>query len=314
MKRLEELPRITEQSLGGLVAGQDLKNRILNAAESTSVRTRPVWRAAIPALSCVLVLAIALGVGIPSLTTRSQPFATVDPLIQSGALGNEDIRNERALLDLNSGDIVITQSDRKPAYRSIWADSKNGSFPLIGVNGSFYRMLTSPESVDSRLLGRSVGTVSEFTTEPALSGTDAVISNKVPAGTAVYAVKGMENTLVCAAVDGSNRLFQRVSFNGSALVGKEKLSDTLQISGHVTAMELSDVGAIIDSKICNDLANTLLKNASYESSGSISGKQSLLIALDNGLTLQLDVKKDKIAGCGVWSCPEFFEAFAAAVK
>ena len=63
-----------------------------------------------------------------------------------------------------------------------------------------------------------------------------------------------------------------------------------------------------------DLISLLLNDATYESSGSLSAKQSLLIELDNGLVYQFTVKNDKIASCGTWSCPEFFEAFEAACE
>ena len=51
-----------------------------------------------------------------------------------------------------------------------------------------------------------------------------------------------------------------------------------------------------------------------KSSGTVSAKQSLLIQLDSGLTLQLAVKNDKLSACGTWSCPEFLEAFEAALQ
>ena len=115
-------------------------------------------------------------------------------------------------------------------------------------------------------------------------------------------------------MNGVYRVFQRVSFNGSALTGRETLSDTLEIAGHIAAMELSGVGAITDSETCETLFSTLTENASYESSGTVSAKQSLLIQLDSGLTLQLAVKNDKLSACGTWSCPEFLEAFEAALQ
>ena len=49
--------------------------------------------------------------------------------------------------------------------------------------------------------------------------------------------------------------------------------------------------------------------AAYESSGSVSSRQSLILELENGLVVQLAVKNDSVAACGVWSCPEFFEEF-----
>ena len=38
------------------------------------------------------------------------------------------------------------------------------------------------------------------------------------------------------------------------------------------------------------------------------------ITLKNGVTVQLAVKNDKLAACGTWSCPEFFEEFEAALN
>ncbi len=307
MKRLEQLPEITDKALGGLTAGQHLKLRIEKAAVNPAPQRRrtSAW---VPALSFALVLALALGIGIPAL--NAQPD---QPLITTQAAGTNGVGNEISLLDLNNG-VNIQQSGEKPSYRSLWAKGDGGSFPLIGIQGRYYRMMSTPDSVSSKLLGSSLGTVAEFTTEPSLSGTDIVLSNKVSQGSEVYAIKGMDTTLVAAEVNGSYRLFQRVSFNGSALRGSEDLADTLQVAGRIKSMELSDVGVITDSATCEDLFSTLTSCASYESSGSISAKQSLLIHLDNGLTVQLAVKNDKLAACGTWSCPEFFEEFEAAAN
>ena len=74
-------------------------------------------------------------------------------------------------------------------------------------------------------------------------------------------------------------------------------------------MELSGVGTVTEPAACETLLETLLECATYESSGSISSKKALLVELNNGLVLQLTVKGDNLAACGVWSCPEFFEAF-----
>lgn len=307
MKRLEQLPEITEKALGGLTAGQNLKLRIEKAAAAPMPQRRTVG-AWVPALCCALVLAIALGVGIPALTQQGD-----EPLIASQPAGAPTAGTERSLLDLDNN-VTIRQRDTVPDYRSIWAASNGGSFPLIGIEGKYYRMLTSPASVSSSLLGECLGTIAEFTTEPSLSGTDVILSNIASQNGEVYAISGMGNTLVAAQVDGSYRLFQRVSFNGSALRGNEALADTLQIAGHITGMELSDVGTITDAATCETFFATLTSSASYESSGSVNGKQSLLISLDNGLIVQLSVKNDKLSACGTWSCPEFFEAFANAIQ
>lgn len=308
MKRLEQLPEIAEKTLGGLTAGQNLKLRIEKAAANPVPQRRytPAW---VPALCCcALALALALGIGLPALNRQ-----TNGQLIVSQPAGAPTAGTERSLLDLDNN-VTIRQSSTAPGYRSIWATADGGSFPLVGIEGKYYRLLTSPAAVSSSLFGESLGVVAEFTTEPSLSGTDVILSNTVAQNSTVYAISGMGGTLVAAQVDGEYRLFQRVSFNGSALRGSECLADTLQIGGHIASMALSDVGTITDAAACEALFSTLTSTASYESSGSLSAKQSLLITLDNGLTLQLSVKNDKLSACGTWSCPEFFEAFADTVQ
>lgn len=310
MKRLDQLPEVVNETLGGLTAGQNLKLRIEKAAQPTAqapIRRQRVW---MPALACALVVALGAALVIPALTDRQ----TQQPLIVTQAAGNGQVGNELTGKELTRGNTTIAASRSAPSYRSLWAESTGGAFPLLGINGRYYRLLTSPESVSDRVLDTSCGAVAEFTAEPSLSGNDVVLSNTAPVGTAIYPVSGMDGTLVAAQLDGQTRLFQRVSFNGNALKGSESLADTLQIAGHITGMELSDVGSVTDADKCETLFDTLLSNASYESSGSVSGKQSLLIELDNGLTLQLAVKNDRFSACGTWSCPEFFEAFEAAAE
>lgn len=307
MKRLEQLPEITNQALAGLTAGQNLKLRIQKAVSDPAPSRRPA-RAWVPALSCALVLALALGIGVLALHPQQE-----ENLIFTQSAGVPTGGVERSLLDQGNS-VTIRQSHVAPDYRSIWVKDTQGSFPLIGLEGKYYRMLSTPASVSTQLLGDSLGKVAEFTTEPALSGTDVILSNVVAQNSQVYAISGMGNALVAAQVDGEYRLFQRVSFNGCSIQGRETLADTLKVAGHITSMALSDVGVITDSSTCEALFATLTSCASYESSGSIQGKQSLHITLDNGLTVQLLVKNDKVAACGTWSCPEFFEAFEKALQ
>lgn len=308
MKRVEELPRIAEQALGGLVAGPALKERILQ--ESTGGRRRVQRAAWVPALCCAVALAVGLSFGLPRLTQK-EPDA---PMLRTLAAGDGDVTNEQSLSALGNESLNVTSSRQSSSFRSLWAKSSGGSFPVLGVNGRYYRLMTSPSSVPASLLGACLGEVREFTTEPALAGTDVMMSNHIASGTPVYEISGMGGTLVAAEVDGQTKLFQRVSFNGSALRGGESLGDTLQIAGRITMMELCGVGTVTDRAMCEQLFATLVNNASYENSGSISGQQSLLIELDNGLTVQLLVKNDKLSACGVWSCPEFFDAFQQALE
>jgi len=303
---LQQLPQAAQQGLGGLTAGPHLKAKIqLAATEPAKSRTRSLrqlmrWS---PIACCMAALVLFVALGLPGQGT--QPVSLID----SSTLGSPTEMPGEITGDLGNSGVKITAGNRNPGYRSIWATSNGGSFPLLGVNGKYYRMLTSPRSVSSSLIGSSLGTVAEFTMEPSLSGTDTILSNAAAFGKEVFAIRGMEDTLVTAEVDGRMRLFQRVSFNGNALRGREDLRDTLQVSGRVVGLELSSVGTITDPAVCSELMDVLFDCASYKSSGSVSSQQALLIELENGLVLQMAVKSDSLAACGVWSCPEFFEAF-----
>ena len=306
--RLKQLPEMVDRSFASLAADEALKRRIERAVSHPEPARRPVYRTLVPALSLALVLAVGAAAGIPALMQARQP----DKIITSQAAGGLPEQGGHEDGDFGKSRVTVSATE-VPGYRSLWEGS-NGSFPLVGVNGSYYRLMSSPDSVGKSLLGESLGTVSEFTTEPSLSGTDVILSNTAALGTEIFAVDGMGGTLVAAEVGGVTRLFQRVSFNGSALQGSETLADTLQLAGHIASMELSDVGVITDASACETLFATLLDNASYDSSGSITARQSLIITLDNGVTVQLAVRNDKLAACGTWSCPEFFEAFEEAME
>lgn len=300
---LHQLPQDANKALKGLEATTFLKARIDRAAaQQKQGKTRFVLPNWAPALCCA---AIVLVLGL-SFWPTNQP----DPLINSNMLGPTEEPAGLLTADLHGSDLFITTGNANPGYRNIWSAANNGAFPLIGINGKYYRMLTNPHEVDGDLLTQSAMCISEFTTEPSLSGTDGILSNAASSGAFIYQVKGIStDTLIAAEVDGRMRLFQRVSFNGNALRGKEKLADTLNLSGKVIAMELTGAGTVTDPAACEELLELLLTDSGYESSGSISSKKALLIELDNGLVLQLAVKGENLAGCGVWSCPEFFEAF-----
>lgn len=307
---LRGLPQAAEQGLGGLTAGPHLKARIQLAATQPP-KTRPHFSMRLvrwtSALCCTAALALVIVLGVTGLTGQSAGQGT---LITSNTLsGNPTEAPAMLTSDLRNSSVVILPGNTNPDYRSMWAPASNGSFPLIGVNGRYYRLLTTPRSVPSSMLGSAVGTVAEFTTEPSLSGTGTVLSNAAAFGETIYEVRGMGSTLVAAKVDGQMRLFQRVSFNGNARRGSESLEDTLQVRGRIIGMELSGVGTITDPAVCSELMDILFDCASFESSGSVSSRQSLVLEMDNGLVVQMAVRNDSLAACGVWSCPEFIEAF-----
>ncbi len=306
-KQLEALQVNGDRALSGMTADRRLMLKIEKAARQPEGREPSRRRAWAPALAMAAVLALTVFVAVPALN-RGDEHQLISTQAAGGPTGTE-----RATMDVHRDNISISSNGTTPGYRSLWEDT-GATFPLIGVKGRYYRMMTSPVSVDSSLLGDCLGTVEEYTTEPSLSGTDVLLSNAAAFGTEVYEIDGMGGTLLAAKIGEDMRLFQRVSFNSGALRGSETLADTLQIGGHITAMELSDVGVVSDAETCEALFELLTDNASYESSGMVSGKQNLLIELDNGLTIQLAVRDDRLSACGTWSCPEFLEAFGEAAQ
>ena len=309
-ERLRTLPEIAEST--GLQADEALKRKILRAAEEKKQPRKSVFaaRRLVPALCAVIVLVGVGAFALPSLRNNGpKPIDT--PLLESFPSGDVKV-GEKLALDVPAGSISIRAS-RNPSYRSIWAPMNGGNFPLIGVNGRYYRLLTNPTSVSGSLLGQSLGAVDNFTSEPALAGKNGICSNTVAAGETVYAVSGMNGAMVAANVNGQTRVFQRVSFGDNALVGGEILADTLKASNPV-ALELSGVGAINDAATVQRLVNILTGNASFLRAGGSETNQSLLIQLSSGIVLQMAVNGERVIACGTWACPEFFEAFQEAMQ
>lgn len=319
MNRLENLPEIAERRLGGLTADARLLGKIRLAAAEQPARRRVGWR---PVLASCMALALCLCIGLwawpavfPAVPDNMKASST---LLGSRAAGDEiqPVTGDMIrALDVPAGSISVGGSAADAgSYRNLFAPEKNGNFPLVMVDSATYRMLISPTNMNDRLLGESLGAVTEYTLEPALSN-GGIVSNIVSAGDAVYAVKGMKGALAAAYVKGSLRVFQRVSFAGTAILGSETLTDTLASAEHITAMELTGAGVIDSPATAQSLMKTLLDNAEYESASVGSGDtKSLLIGLDNGLLMQLMVGDDSLSACGTWSCPEFFEAYSIAVE
>lgn len=308
-ERLRALPEMAEST--GLQADEQLKRKILRASrgQDTPKKTLTLRRLA-PALCAVIVLVGALGFALPNLRARG-PQPTQAPLIDSHPAGDA-VPGEKLALDVPAGSITIRQSNN-PSFRSIWAPQSGANFPLIGVKGRYYRLLTNPTGISGSLLGQALGTVDQFTSEPALAGRDGICSNIVSQGETVYAVSGMNGALAAANVNGQMRVFQRVSFGDSALVGSESLGDTLRASSAV-ALELSGVGTVNDPAAAKRLVQVLVNNASFLRSGAAETNQSLLIQLENGIVLQMAVNGERLIACGTWACPEFFDAFQEALQ
>ena len=306
--KLDQLPQVAEETLGGLKADASLYMKIRQRAQAPARKPAFPLRRAV-ALACSLVLVITLGViGIGGLPGDEKAL----PKIMTQAAGTLPEGAVLRAWDLPRGSISLGQPGSVPEYQGVWARASGGNFPLIRVNGAFYRLLSNPTSIDSSMLGGSLGSVEVFTDEPALDSTAQTLSNVVPAGTQVSQISGMQGTAVAAQLDGKTRVFQRVSFSGSALLGGEGLSSTLQ--GSVVGLQLSGVGTVTDPVQVSSLMDQLLGQSSYQSGSTRSTDQALLIQYSNGIVLQMSVKDNSLIACGTWSNPGFIEAFAQAAQ
>ena len=307
MKKLEQLPEIAARQLGGLEATPALLAKIkLKAAEECTPR-KPAWKS-VAALATAFVL---LAVGAVSWQFLPKETSSGDGELMHTRSAGVEIRETEVPVtaDLPSGSITLGDG-RKGSSDSLFASADNGVFPMLIVNGATYRMLTYPDGISDGLLGNSLGTVNEYNVEPAL-GSGSIVSNSASQGETVYEIDGFSGALAAAKVNGSTRVFQRVSYAGTATIGNEGLNDTLCSASQVSWMTLEGVGTVEDAD-AQALMQTLLDNASYQSTG-MSGSGSLHIGLTNGLTLQLLVGDDTVSACGTWSCPEFFESFHEAI-
>ncbi|MEG0900866.1 MAG: hypothetical protein RSG96_02000 [Clostridia bacterium] len=313
MNCLEDLPEIASRQLAGLDATPVILAKAkLRAAEMNQPRVQARgWQ---PAVAVCAALAVCVGAALwVANGDRSAHVGTPKTsVLDSHSAGEEAsvTAEPRKAADVPVGSLSMSVGKRT-GITLLFAEEKENSFPLMMLDGATYRMLTSPSGISNALLGDSLGTVTEFNLEPAL-GSSGVVSNIVSQGETVYAISGMDGALVSAMVDGSMRVFQRVSYAGTAIIGSETLGDTLCDASEVAWMELDGVGTISDTEDAQVLMQTLLDNADYENTG-MSGKGSLRIGLSNGLTLQLLVGDDTVSACGTWSCPDFFEAFHEAI-
>ena len=318
MQRLDELKPIADEMLAGLHADDALKRRIRAAALTAAQKRAPrrTARVLVPALCCAALAVACVGVAGLGRGGAPQPIVRINTLTagDSGETNHgegENTTGAQPIAGLSAGANVRAVEDTQ---ESLFASSA-GDIPLVTVDGGVYRLLSSPQSIERSQLGGAVGEVAAFTDEPSLASAEAMsagLSNVASAGGAIYAVAGLDSrTAVAAEVDGSLRVFQRVSYAGKG-PGTQTLEDTFGVRGQASALELSGVGTLTGDA-ANEALNVLLDNATLVSADATARRQYLTVTLSSGLRLQLGVSGDTLVGCGGWSCPEFFEAFEAAL-
>ena len=314
MKRLDNLSDIAARQLGGLEATPTLLAKIkLEAADRKQPHTfRAIMR---PALAVCAALILCVGA---ALTLNPDGAIVLVPqntsnVLDSHSAGSPDVPTAapRTLGDVAQGSISMS-AGRQNSTGTLFAQGSGTSFPLVTLDGATYRMLETPEAVDPALLGNELGAVTEFNIEPALSS-GGVVSNAIACGETVYAVGDRSGALVAANVNGATRVFQRVSYAGTAIIGAETLADTLCSPQDAEWIAVEGMGRVDDPAETEMLMNTLYDLADYQGTAFSSGT-SVQIGLKNGLVLQLMAGEDTLSACGIWSCPDFFEAFEQAVK
>lgn len=314
MKRLDNLSEIVSRQLGGLEATPTLLAKIkLEAADKQ--QHRPMRAVLRPALAVCAALVLCVGAVMtlsPDGSGGILPVPTQN-VLDSHSAGKQarPTAEPRTLGDVPKGSISMS-AGRSASSGTLFVQGDSAAFPLVTLGGATYRMLEAPDAISQSLLGEALGTVTEFNIEPAL-GSGGVVSNAVACGETVYAIGDQKGALVAANVNGSLRVFQRVSYAGTAIIGKESLADTLCAAEEAEWIEVEGMGRVEDPAAVYSLMNTLYDLADYQGTAFSTGS-SMQIGLKNGLTLQLMAGEDSISACGMWSCPDFFEAFMEAVK
>ena len=321
LKSLDQLGPIANEMLGGLHADERMRLAIRRAAEANAAPARRPLRRLVPAACCAALALMCVGVTAarlggnapeanPSVMLAAEPTVMAIDTIAAGD-GSDAAAAGTLVADLG-GNAMVRRAEADG--ESLFAAGE-GDIPLVTVNGAVYQMLATPKDVGGALLGGQVGTVQHHDAQPSLAASDALsagLSNVAAEGTAIYAISGLaETTAVAAEVDGSMRVFQRVSYAGRG-PGGLGLEDTFSVRGQVKRLELSGVGTLTGDA-ANAAIDVLLDHAVLKTADATARRQTLTVTLDSGLRLQLGVSGDTLCGCGGWSCPEFFEAFEAAL-
>ena len=304
MKQLEHFNEWSDAAVGGLHADDRLKYKILQEARHPAggkgVRLTPMQKR-ITAAACALL--ILSGVLLTQLPHREQSPITVISAGQPTAGPAVSASGNLRVGSLSVG--------RDSAEGSLWATGGN-PWPMLRVNGRWYRMLNT--GAGQIAADQIIGTVALYTDEPGLMEGSEAISNICPAGTEIRTAAGLDGALIAVQLDGQQRLFQRISFNGSAVQGHETLNQTLGIRDHAQSYTLTGLGSVSDPENVRQLTGLLLDSAVLDSAAVQNSNQFLLITLDNGAVLQMTAANDRLSACGTWVCPEFFEAFSRLVS
>lgn len=321
LNKPEQLRQAVDDALGGLKADARLKSRIefaLLAPDKkpsrvkTQVRSGFMLRRVVP-VAAALAVAVFAAAGFISYQHHGENNKVL-AIVAAGDTDNVSEETTKQPTDNLPGNIAsVNDAIKQVSYSSVWSPASKSTFPVIGVNGRYYRELAKPATLPGSVGVKQIGTVTKYADEPFISDNSPVVSNTVPVGTNVYEVSGMGGTFIAADTESGRRVYQRASVNNSGTLNGETLADTAQIAGHIKKVSLSNVGSIEDSSKANEFFRGIASDAIFEGNGELTGSQAMIFTLDNGLSLQFVVKGNKIHACGTWSVPELQERFKAAM-
>ena len=153
MTSLEQLPAIVQETLGGMVAGQDLLHQIQRPKQTR--RPAAQLRIALPLSLTALAAAAVLLFALPGLR-QSKDAAT--PQINTLAAGQQPEPAVYRALDIPRDSITIAESLGAASAQAVWETGAGANFPLIRVGGRFFRLLKGQPTFDkSRLTPIGVG-------------------------------------------------------------------------------------------------------------------------------------------------------------
>lgn len=321
LKSLDHLGSITNEMLGGLHADEAMRLKIRREAMQGRAPARSRAKRLAPALCCAALAVVCVGAfssrlnpaadhaGVMTLSATAAPEAAAIDSIAAGA--ETGVQSRMRVADLDN---AATVSAGAQSGDSLFAAAQ-GDIPMVGFGGGVYRMLKTPEAVAEGALGGELASVQICDEQPSLASPAEMskgLSNVASVGAAIYRLRDLaETTAVVCEVDGALRVFQRVSYAGRGPAG-DSLEETFSVRGKVKEMTLSGVGTL-SGEAANRVIAVLLDQATLKSADASGYGDTLTVTLDSGLKIQLGVSGDTVCGCGGWSCPEFFEAFEAAL-
>ena len=306
-QKLKNLHQTADEMLSGMQAAPMGAQHILRIEQAERKSRFSGWiRIGAPVFAAlVLFSGILLWRSVGGFRTPTSTPAV--ETIAAGEISGE--KNYPARADLPVGSVTLSGGGNV-SFMNLFAGNSMSSFPMIQVNGAYYRMLNEPQNLSSRALGKAVGQVSRHSSSPQ-NDSSGISSNTILEGETVYRVQSMDGAAVAARVNGDIRVFQRVSVNGKGI--PETVSAILG-NGSVTEISLSGAGRVNDAGTIRRLMQILTRRSTFLSGSCSATSQGLYISFDNGITLQFYVSGSTVMSCGAWSCGEFMEELRQAAR